>query len=272
MTTEITQEKDPGIEVPGEVKPQGSPGSKYEEQARAMGWVPEDEWVEAGHDPEDHRSAKEFVERDSLYKRIKSYSNRTAQLERQLAEQAEFQAKIFETARAQALADLEAKHSQAVEDGDVRKANELAREMTKQAAIPAPQANTGAMSQAEFDEWKESNSWYQTDKIRTKFADQAGAEFAREYIQKHGRRPTTTEVLEHVDKEVKESFKEERPRGPASPAGATNRRSGGRKTGLSRADLSDVETMVMDALIKSGDITEEKYLKNLEDLQKRGKR
>lgn len=271
MTTE-NQTVDAGTDIPGEAKPSGVV-SKYETQAIDMGWVPKEDWVEAGHDPEDHRSAKEFVERDSLYKRIKSYSTRVGQLERQLAEQSDFQARLFQEAQTQALKKLKEQHAVAVEDGDIKKADQLVDEITRRAAQPIPIQPRNDGGQVEFEQWANENSWYKTDKVKTKFADQVGAEFAREYMMKTQRRPTTTEVLEHVEKEIAENFKAERPRGPTPPAGETRRSSSGnRKGGLQKSDLSEVELEVMTALIKSGDITEEKYLSNLDNLAKRGKR
>ncbi|MCI0561995.1 MAG: hypothetical protein MN733_26200, partial [Nitrososphaera sp.] len=65
---EVKPVQDAGTPIPGE----GAPTSlnPTEQAAREQGWMSKDEWVAAGKDPEEHRSAREFRERGDFFKRI----------------------------------------------------------------------------------------------------------------------------------------------------------------------------------------------------------
>lgn len=269
---------DPGLEVPGgapaapnvEVSSEGKKEPK-EDQAKALGWKPLEAWVEDGHDPDDHVSAKEFVARESFFKKISSQNRELSSLRQRLDEQSQFQGILFEEARKKALSELKAQHRQAVEDGDPVKADQLVTEIEAQARQPVLQPRAPQGMDPAIQSWMDDNAWYQTDDIKRPFANDVGAAFINQYrVANGGRVPAPIDVLNHVSTKIKERFPTVRKtvQGPGSSPEGNTSRGANKGTGFKESDLTDTELNIMNDLVKKGEMTKEKYLASMASLKK----
>lgn len=160
-----------GVDIPGEeeqVEQQTGPRD-FETEAREHGWVPEDEfkgdkarWVDA----------ETFMKRaDEMMPLLKATNARQKreieQLKKDLKRFSSHMEGVEKRAYERAMADLEAKHTQAVEAGDVKAAAEAVKEMRD--LKPAAEAGYGADKSPEevraeaeeaLDAFRESNPWY----------------------------------------------------------------------------------------------------------------
>ena len=151
----------------------------FDTEARHHGWTPKDEFR---GDPAKWVDAETFVKRADevmpfLQKQNKALKRDIDDLKRTLKQFGEFASKAEERAYKQALADIEARHSEAVETGDTAAAKRAMADMRTldkefQAEKPAdePEDDTPARK-AELAEWVEKTGWYGTDEQRTKYAD-----------------------------------------------------------------------------------------------------
>jgi hypothetical protein len=192
-------------QVPGEVKEGAeSPApqvSKAEEEARAQGWVPKDEfngeehkWVDAG----------EFLRRGELFGKIESQNKELRAIRDTLAQFKDHHNKVQEAAYKKAIEDLKAKKKEALLDNDadlvIEVDEQLAdvkatqRTIQAQARQPEPQ-----QEHPEFVAFKQKNSWYDSYKPMRAWADVRGMELAQE-----GKSPS--EVLRQVEREVRSEF------------------------------------------------------------------
>jgi hypothetical protein len=277
MTEEV---KDAGVEIAkGEAAAanvetsQTAKKEAKEDQARAMGWKSEAEWVEDGKDPEDHVSAKEFVNRQSFFKKIEAQNREMANLRGALDEQSRFNKMVFDEAKKKAIEELKAQHRQAVEDGQADKATEIADKIADEKAKPAPQGNTVQGPSPIAKQWVEDNPWYQQDDVKRAYANEQGAVYINYQRAATGRIPSEEDILNHVANKVKEKFPAQPRRTVTAPAGgvegAGNRTGKTKTNGISRDDLSPMEQTMMDTLVKKGKITEQKYLEQMTALNKR---
>jgi len=277
--------KDPGVDV-GKgpdaetnvevTAPQKEP---KEDQARSMGWVNLHEWTEAGNDPEDHVSAKEFVARDSFFKKINAQNKENSTLRQQIQSLQHTQKLIFEEAKRRAIQELKDKHNEAVEAGDLAKADQLVDEISKKHAEPNPVQPAPSGPSAYVQQWMQDNSWYAENDVKRAYANAVGVDYVNQYrMSNNGAIPSEEETLTHVEKRVKEKFPVERKplnkttvQAPHSPAAVASQTGRTKKPGLTVDDLSPMEQSIMKSLVARGDITEEKYLADIEALNKKGK-
>lgn len=175
--------------------------SKAEEEARAQGWVPKDEfngdehkWVDAG----------EFLRRGELFGKIESQNKELRAIRETLAQFKDHHAKVQEAAYKKAVADLKAKKKEALLDNDADLVIEVDEQLADvkahqqalqaQARQPEPQ-----QEHPEFVAFKQKNSWYDNVKPMRAWADVRGMELAQE-----GKSPS--EVLRIVEREVRAEF------------------------------------------------------------------
>lgn len=172
-----------------------------EEQARAQGWVPKEDfngeehkWVEAG----------EFLRRGELFNKIESQNKELKYIRDTLAQFKDHHNKVQETAYKKAVADLKQKKKEALLEGNadlVIEADEALADVKQrqvqieaQAKTPPPQ-----VEHPEFVAFRNTNSWYDTNKPMRSWADARGTE-----LQAEGKNPT--EVLRIVAQEVRKEF------------------------------------------------------------------
>ncbi len=186
--------------------------SKYEAEARSMGWRPESEF---NGDPEDFVPAKEFVQRKACFDKISEVTKENKELRESLQKFAEHHKNIETYTRKQILNELKAQKKEALAQGDEDRLTEVddaiiqfhlkekefeAEEKAKEAQAQAARKQDEA---PQFTEWKSRNTWYTTDTELAEFANDIGAAY-------HNRNPDKTplEVLAHVEKQVKKAYPE----------------------------------------------------------------
>lgn len=228
--------------------------SPVEQKALEQGWKPKDQF---DGDPTEFIDAPEFVRRGELFEKIERQSKEVRQLKEALEAFKVHHTKVKEAEYNRALKAVDAARKKAFDEGDGEKFFALEEQMKsikEEAAIvkEAAEAPTPSTPPA-LESWMKQNSWYQSDRAMTAFADSLA-------IELHGKGYTLDQALREIDAEVRKEFssKFERKR-PPSPEGST-------RTGSTKSDnfkLSDEERQVMRKLVKQGVMTEAEYIKDL---------
>lgn len=194
-----------------------------ESEARAMGWVPKDEWK---GDPDKWRPASEFVQRgEEILPIVRSLLTKerakNARLERRVEESTAALKRVdrmagiaLERQREQIVAEYEARKEKAVESGDTdayRKASEGERaalnkldEKTKEATKDAEPGTKAGISKADADvleDWMDDNTWFKSDPEMTVFADRKWDRY-----EKDNPDASFADKLAHVRDEVEKKF------------------------------------------------------------------
>lgn len=232
-----------------------------EEQARAQGWVPKDEWEGTGK----WRDADEFVERGELFSKIDSQGRALKQTREALTALQEHYHKMEKVSYERALKELKAQKKEAIASGDSERYVEIEDEIDqlKEAQPTAPQRQAQVQElHPEFVSWVQQNQWYAggTPKhvAMRAWADQRGHELATSGLQPR-------EVLAHIAKEARQEF-------PANFGNANRSKpssvegggaAGGRRGGDKGFELTDMERQVMRALVKSKTLTEAEYVADI---------
>jgi hypothetical protein len=172
-----------------------------EEQARAQGWVPEDEYTGNGK----WRPAQEFVDRGELFGKIESQNKELKSIRETLAQFKDHHNRVSEAAYKKAYEDLKAKKEEALNEGDAKlviAVDEQLAEVREQQRAQRTQPNVPVEQEQhpEFVAFKNKNSWYESNKAMRGWADGRGAELAES-----GKSPS--EVLNIIAREVREEFK-----------------------------------------------------------------
>lgn len=235
-----------------------------EQVARAQGWKPKEEaedlvaegkWV-----PYD-----EFNRRKELFDAIHKVNQKNKRLEEQLNTLNQHHLEVKEAALRQAKEELLNEKRAAAKDNDLERVVEIdakLAELPTKAQPPIPQKIP------EMEEFVSKNRWYVEDEDLQVFANGYGAKLEKE----HPNMPTS-EVLQMVEKRVKETFPSKfgapntrvssvspsRP-GPDGPAGVKKKR-------ITYSDLPDEAKDMHNKLVKStrnpyGRLTSEQYLKD----------
>jgi len=187
-----------------------------EREARAQGWVPEDEYK---GDPAKWRSAEEFVERGKKItpilkerneKLVRDIEAMNAKLERQgeaVQELMQYYSKSEQRAYQKAFNDLKAKQREAVETGDTAAFEAAEREIDELTKSPPPEPKktkeTPQGPPPEFDDFLEANPWYTSDPELTEYADFIGTRMMNSGIRK-----PLDKVYADIAKQVKARFPE----------------------------------------------------------------
>ncbi len=231
-----------------------------EDEARASGWVPEDEYT---GDKNKWIDAKEFLNRGPLFKKIDSQSRDIKALRQAIVDMQELHTKAREQEYKKALAEVRQEKKAALLEGDadaVIEADEkidMLRDAQKEQVIKPVEEST-AEAHPEFVNWVSRNAWYESNKGMKAFADTIGIDFRRQGM-------SPSEVLKAVEKEVRKEFphKFENPnQKKASPVeGGTTVKAGGAK-GQEYA-LTDQERKAMNNFIRLGVMTKEQYIESL---------
>lgn len=277
----------------------GGRESKYEDKARSEGWTNLEEWEARGKAPEDWVDAPEFVRRGELMDRIKgqtkalkSNDKRIKELEQAVQMLGDHNKKIAAAEFERAKKSLMAAKVEAMDDQDhstVLAIDEKLDELTQQAKEaaekevintpeePAP-SEEGALPPA-VQAWVDmpEHSWYKDDPAMRGAADALATQYGQRNFD-----PSMAiedqpwdELFEHVESQLQEKFpgyfnqeKEEmtmpKARKAAKVAEPGQRRQAGKKTKLTVADLGDEERRALNEFVRSGALTEDEYLAQLE--------
>lgn len=269
-TVETPTDAGPTQATPVEVTPTPDP---VESQARDQGWVSKEEWVESGRDESDWRPAKEFIDRGELYRSIHSTKRELKQTQAALQALQSHHKMVYEKAYTQALNDLKVQKRQAIRAGEFEQVEEIedrieqmqADHRTEQARLAEVQQATQAPSTPpEFQMFVDRNPWYLQDKNMRNEADAIG--FV--YLNNGGDK---TQLLSHVEKEIKRKFPEKFGSVKrAAPNAVTPTQRGGKAPTKDDVALSDAEREVMRTFVRQGVMTEQQYKEELKKLKDRG--
>ncbi len=246
---------------------------KQEEKAKLKGWKPLSEF---GGDEEDFVDAKEFLSREPLLetirdlkKHIKTQRERTDQDMQVISTQF---SRMSEQAYKRALSDLVAQRDMAIEDKDTDVIHRLdaeidvVKEEHKQAALAAVQVQNNKKIEPteEMIEWREKNTWFDSDQelqdeavaigvgylaknpgktqkqMLTHVTDRIKKIYAEKFPQKH--KETEDDDMEDNNNEV-QKVERVKPSGPKLG-------SGGKGKKITVNDLSEEDKQVMRTLLK----------------------
>ena len=245
------------VEVVEEKQEQVVEPTPTEAKASEQGWMPKERWEAEGRDPEEWRPAKEFVDRGELFKSIHNIKRELKQEQARTTALQKHHQYVFEKAHKQALDDLKKEKRQAMKAEDLDKVAELDDEIeAKQEKFVTEKAELVAQVQAtqtpvvpEFEQWKETNTWYGADEELSEFAEAT----AFVYMKKNpGYDPT--KVLKHIEDKVRKQFPDKFGIRKAAP----NPTVAADKTGVRKPKADDIEL----------DVMEKEMMKNLVSLQK----
>lgn len=248
----------------GEGTPEANP---IEDQARAQGWVPKDEWQGEGK----WRDAEAFLDRGELFQKIDAQRREVRELRKT---QESFNAHLKTVREAEykrALASLREEKKNALVDGDpdavIRADDKLVALQVEQAKVDQAEQRAvavGGEPHPDFQAWQARNTWYSdSNRAMKAFADVEGVRLAQ------GGMPAD-QVLKEVEAQVRREFPEKftnpnRNRPSAVEAGAGR----GTSTKSDNIVLNDEERSVMNRLVKSGTLTKEQYLADLKSAKER---
>lgn len=241
-----------------------------EQQAMVDGWRPKEDW--AG-DPEDWKDAKSFVRDGEFFKKIEEVKRENKNLRKTVTTLKTHYEKVRETEYTRALETLREQKKAALREGDTDLAVDLddridaKRAELEDARKIEVQVQEEPEIHPEFQQWVNRNKWYSTNQEVKEFADQVGVS----YKKTHGT-ATPQEVLNYVEERVAkgypELFKNVRKNAPSTVEGGV----GPRRVGPDTFELTDMERQIMNKLVRSKVLTEEKYINDLKELAKQGKR
>jgi hypothetical protein len=235
----------------------------YEEEARAQGWKPQEEYE---GDPQKWRPAKEFVERGELFGKIDTLGKELKETRKALKMLQEHNAKIKETEYSRAVNELKALQKKHLEEGNSDgylettelltdlKAEQKAREVVREKEPPAVDPR--------FTAWVDANKWYNADPDMRSYADIVGAGYAQ---QNPGLDPE--DVLKFVTAQVKARFKDkfQNPnRNKPSTVEGTSTTSSPKKESF---ELTDDERRVMNTFIRTGAMTKDEYIAQVKSMR-----
>lgn len=240
------------------------------ERATALGWMPKEEWIEAGHDEDDWKPAKTFIEVGELIGKVRNQSKELQETKQALVFVSTKNKEVYEKGYKAAITELRTQKRAALAEGDLVKADELEEkidatkvELEQIKATPAvPKTNA---PDPEHLAWLQENPWY-NDPIMARFTDS----LAIEYIRANNGQVTPADVRDFVTKEVKREFAHKFPqklKGAPNPDGegrSTGRQSGSKldsKLAQAKAAMTDQDRAIMKTMMRSAELTEEAYLK-----------
>lgn len=218
----------------------------YEAEARSHGWQPPGEFK---GDQSKCVDAKTFVERADTFlpfiKKARDDARReTDELKRTIKQYVKHADKVEERAYQRALADLESRHADAVETGDVAAAKAVVREigeLEKPAPEPKPDDREAAKK---FGAWVENSEFYGVDDAKTKFADIQAVAMGPAMEWDGG----PDAYLAEIERRVNRKFAEKK---PSITNGGGNRSAPG-DGGKSFTDLPPEAKAMCDKFIRTG--------------------
>jgi len=249
--------------------------SELEQQAVAKGWKPLEDWVGNGGSEQDHRSAKEFLDRGELLDRIKDQSRELKSLGAIVGQLSEQNKQVYKAGYVRGLQDLNRAKAAAIKEGDGEAVVKIDQAIDQaQSAISridaTPAAQQGPVGETEaFVDFKSRNAWFETDTKMKRWAYGTGMEYANQNPQ-----ASEAQVYAHVEKEIRKEFPEkfeQQRKGPPSPDGSSHRGTGkGSGDAASRsfekvlANMPEDQARVARDMVRRGVVTKEKYAQDYE--------
>lgn len=238
-----------------------------EKKAMSMGWTPDrDALEEAG---KEWIPAEEFLRNQTFFDEIKKLKREIRQ-QRKVTEAFKEQNKIAaEKAYEQAISDLKAQRKAAAADEDIvrvleidEQIDEVKESRNKNATANHPVSEYTPEDWEDYhDDFVANNPWYETDRVKRAVADREGIQ----YIQKNpGVSPE--DAYNYVLQVIEETFPvEQKPeKKPKAASVAGGKRRVAAKPATTKHTLDDIpeeHRSIAMTLIKTGNVSEEDYLK-----------
>lgn len=277
-----------GNEIPNEGAPAGAEmegGDPIEDRARSQGWMPYEEWIESGNNPDDWVGAEAFLVKGEFINKLKKQSKKMNEMEEVINELAEHHRKTAEVEYQRAWEDLKQQKAQALEEGDTQRAVEIDEEMNQTKEKYESQINQQKQksqkqgnTNPEFEEWasKPENQWYFQDNILRSAADT----LADQYVQSNPN-ASFQEVVSHVENQLAQELPNRFPKAnsnkkksspvnePQMSSSAGTKRS---KKKVSASDMSEEQKQIGNKFVRQGAFSSlDEYaqeLYNLGEIQK----
>jgi len=263
LDADLKKELEEDLEIDEGTPPEHT---EAEQKAIAKGWNPDKDSLE-GTDKE-WISAAEFLRNQTFFDEMKKLK-REIKSQQKITEAFKEQNKIVsEKAYQKAVKELKVKKAQAANDEDfsgilqIDEELETLRDERQEATASEKVGVTKEQWDTAFETFVDENDWYNSSRVKRAFADTIGTEYVREHPGAH-----PDDVYKHVLKEVQTEFpKEEKtPQRAANSKAATVASSarrgsaGGKKHTMS--DIPDEHKSIAMTLVKTGQVSEEDYLK-----------
>jgi hypothetical protein len=232
-----------------------------EQRAIDQGWRPKDQWE---GDPNEWRTAKEFVDRGELFSKIHDLSSENKQIKEALKGLLDHHKKVKENEYQRAIDHLRQQKKEALIEGDadkvvqVEEAIDLVKaKQEEDRAVKQEQTQNPAASPV-FTRWIQANSWYVSDNEMRQFADEIGSG----YFQRNKGNISESELYEYVTKRVKQTYPDKfRGQGTRTPSVEANTTS--KPKSSERFSLTDDEERVMKTFVRTGVMTKDEYITEL---------
>lgn len=281
LDLELEQDQDYEQELEQDLEPEDSESSLGEQEpeyseveleAMQQGWKP------TGVEGKRALTAEEFLDRKPLYDRMHAQDKRLKDYEKALDAMKKHTEGIAERMYEKALKDLQEKRDSAIEQGDIESVRALDTEMDKikdeRRSTPKEEPQESVYTEADEQYWeswysKPTNSWMNTPNMVDKIT-----QYTQTYIQAEvsstGYYPNAEDVVQYLEgrlkREFPEKFMEEKKQRPAQAVERGTRRTAPKpKTKYSLSDLEEQDRSIAKTLIRSGQFTEEEYIKQLEE-------
>jgi hypothetical protein len=244
--------------------------TETELKALEQGWKPKDKWE---GNPEDHRSAREYLDRGELLGKIKSQNTQLSEIRDALRGMSEHNRKVYAAGYENALRELKQQKLAALRDGEPEQVLAIDDKIDEtKDAIRAIKAQPPAVQGPSpvTKSWLEDNSWYGNDMVLTHYANGVATEVGRS-----GPNVTEQMVYDAIDKAVRKEFPEKfgarkQTVGALSPDGEGRKAAGaGKPTSNANnsfekilSGMSEMEASIARNLVKTGGLTKEKYVED----------
>lgn len=247
-------------EQPEELEEVNEP-SPDETKARSGGWRPKDEWVEAGHDADDWKSAKNFNEFGDVLASLKSHKKDLDDSKNSFDSRLQGVKKIHEAQLAQQLSDLKARQITNVENADTEAYNTTLKAIDDLEASKTPADKpTHNPDQDDLNKWNATNAWINDSTPKAAFAKQ-------EFIKFNNSGFSVAEAIKEMEQSVKSQFPDVNERRSQATRGENPRRSvKAKEKTLSMSEVTRQEMQIMSCFAdKSGKVDEKKFLQAVKD-------
>ncbi len=232
----------------------------YEEQAKAKGWKPKDDF---DGDTTQWVDAEEFIKREPLFDKIRNQSKELKEMRKTLDAMSNHFHKATEVAVNKAVADLKNQRKDAIESGDVNRVDAIDQEIKQQQTQVVKQQQKPAVPE-EIQEWINVNPWFNSNKEMQAFA----VAFNEQYLESNpGDLPESLKkTKEAVKRAFPESFQNDnRSTPPKVESGSAPK---GKSVGsYSVSKLSAEQKMVYNQMVKTHKVlSHDEYFKSLEEI------
>ena len=257
----------PNVDQEGAQKTPDEPQyTETELRAMEQGWQPKDKWE---GDPEEHRSAKEYLDRGELLGKIKSQSQQIREVREMLTHLSGHNQKVYLAGYETALKQLKSQRLEAMKEGDIETAVALEDKIDEhKQAIETIKATPVAKPQVEeqspvYQEWLKTNSWYLADESMRHWANG----MAISYANKNKGQVSEEQIYQYLTKEVRDTFPAKfrkagapNPDGEGRQASRGNTRSASDEFDSLLREFSEDDARAARNLVKTGVLTKEKYV------------